>query len=94
MPQHWYHMVQDRGEEAVRQQPYDSITIDEWTVICQHYEDLVYQVTHPNFFFFQSLMIESFILKLNLLSTNLTDNYTEKMCPKYRESGETDHTAL
>ena len=39
-------------------------------------------------------MIESFILKLNLLSTNLTDNFTEMMCPEYDESGETDHAIL
>ena len=39
-------------------------------------------------------MIESFILKLNLLSTNLIDNFTETMCPEYYESGETDRAAL
>ena len=39
--------------------------------------------------FFLSLIIKLFILKLNLLSTNLTGNYTEKMCSKRRESDET-----
>ena len=39
-------------------------------------------------------MIESFILKLNLLSTNLTSNCTEKICLEHRESGETDRTTL
>ena len=39
-------------------------------------------------------MIESFILKFSLLRTNLIANYTEMMCPKYRESGETDRIAL
>ena len=39
-------------------------------------------------------MIESFILKLNLLSTNLTDNFTEMMCPECDESGEIDCAAL
>ena len=39
-------------------------------------------------------MIESFILKFSLLSTNLTANCTETMCPKHRESGETDRVAL
>ena len=51
MYQHWYQMVQDHGEEAAWQQPYDSITMDDWTTICQHYEDPAYQVTHLNFFF-------------------------------------------
>ena len=39
-------------------------------------------------------MIESFILKFNLLPTNLTANYTETMCLEHHESGETDHVAL
>ena len=39
-------------------------------------------------------MIESFILKLDLLSTNLIYNYTEKMYPKHHESDETDRTIL
>ena len=36
-----------------------------------------------------SLIIESFVFKLNLLSTNLTSNCTEKMCLECRELGET-----
>ena len=39
-------------------------------------------------------MIESFILKLNLLSTNLTGNCTEKMYPECHKLGETDRTVL
>ena len=39
-------------------------------------------------------MTESFIQKLNLLSTNLTDNFIETMCPEYDESDETDRAAL
>ena len=39
-------------------------------------------------------MIESFILKFNLLPTNLTTNYIETMCPEYCESDETDRIAL
>ena len=39
-------------------------------------------------------MIESFILKLNLLSTNLIDNFTETMYPKCSESGETNRAIL
>ena len=39
-------------------------------------------------------MIESFIFKLNLLSTNLTGNCTKKMCLECHESGEIDRTAL
>ena len=50
--QYTYHVVQDHGEETARQQPYDSITMDNWTVIYRHYEDSAYQVTHANFFFF------------------------------------------
>ena len=48
--QHWYHIMQDHGEEAAWQQPYDSITMDDWIVIYQHYEDPEYQVTHLFFF--------------------------------------------
>ena len=92
MHQHWYRVVQDHGEEAVRQQPYDSITIDDWTTICQQYEDPAYQITHLIFFY--SLMTESFILKLNFLSTNFIDNFTETMCLKCGEPGETDRAAL
>ena len=39
-------------------------------------------------------MIESFILKLNLLSTDLTDNCIEKMCLECRKSDATDRTIL
>ena len=58
MHQHWYWVVQDHGEEATRQQPYDSITMDDWTAICRYYEDPTYQVTHLNFFLeFNDLII-------------------------------------
>ena len=67
--------------------------MDDWTAIYWQYEDPAYQVTHLNFFFY-SLMTESFIFKLNLLSTNLTGNFTETMCPKYDESGKTDCAVL
>ena len=50
MYQHWYRMVQDHGEEAARQQPYDSIIMNAWTIIFRHYKDPTYQVTHLNFF--------------------------------------------
>ena len=60
MHQHWYRMVQTYGQEIVRLQPYDSITIDDWTTICRHYEDPAYQVTHLNFFLdFNDLIIYS-----------------------------------
>ena len=39
-------------------------------------------------------MTESFILKLNLLSTNLIDNFIKMMCPECRESNEIDRAAL
>ena len=39
-------------------------------------------------------MIESFILRLNLLSTNLIGNCTENMCPECHKSNETDRTIL
>ena len=87
--QHWYHMMQDHGVEVAQQGPYDSITMDDWTVIYRHYEDPTYQVTHPNFFF-QNLII----FKFNLLPTNLTANCTEKMCPECCESGGTDRIVL
>ena len=37
--QYWYHVMQDRGVEAAWQRPYDSFTMDDWTVIYRHYED-------------------------------------------------------
>ena len=40
--QHWYHMMQDHGVEAAWQWPYDSITMDDWALICRHYEDPTY----------------------------------------------------
>ena len=39
-------------------------------------------------------MTESFILKLNLLSTNLTDNFIEMMCPECDKLDKIDHAAL
>ena len=51
--QHWYHVMQDHEVEAARQRLYDSIIIDDWTLVCWHYKDSVYQVTHPNFFSFR-----------------------------------------
>ena len=45
-------------------------------------------------FFFHNLMTESCIIKLNLLSTNLTSNFIEMMCPECGESGETDCATL
>ena len=46
-----YRVVQAHGQEAVQLQPYDSITIDDWTTIYRHYEYPAYQVTHLIFFF-------------------------------------------
>ena len=51
MHQYWYRVVQDHGEEATQQQPYDSVIMDDQTIICRYYEDPTYQVTHLNFFF-------------------------------------------
>ena len=48
--QHWYHVMQDHGVEAARHRPYDSITMDDWALICRYYEDLTYQITYLNFF--------------------------------------------
>ena len=90
--QHWYHVMQDHEMEAAQQWPYDSITMNDWALICQHYKDPAYQVTHPNFF--QSLMIESFILKFSLLPINLTANCTKTMYPECYKSGEIDRIAL
>jgi hypothetical protein len=41
---HWKAIVDAHGVEAARQQPYDSISMEDWAVICTRYQDPAYQV--------------------------------------------------
>ena len=35
-------VMQDHGVEVARQQPYDSITMDDWALVYRHYKDPAY----------------------------------------------------